>query len=131
LRAQQRATLWKIPNDLRITGHGTMTHGDQTPADFVGFSAIGRVILVECKECQRPSLPLSKQGLKPHQQLALQECGRAGGIALLLWKRGEEIAVLDHDMIRVLGRDRRSIPWRAVPSTHRHHDVLMLLGLYI
>lgn len=131
LRMQQRATLWKVPNDVRMTSEGTLVHGDQMPADFVGFSAIGRVILIECKESIRTALPLGKAGLKPHQQLALQECGRAGGIALVLWRKEDVTAALDHDMVRVLSRDRRSIPWKDIPASHKAHDLMMLFALYV
>ena len=116
LRDQQKAKLWKMPNDLRITSSGLLTFGDQTPVDFVGHNNQGRAVLIECKDYISPSLALGKGGLKPHQWMAMQECHDVGGIAILLWSHYELIAAMDMDMIRSLVRGRKSISWKAIPD---------------
>lgn len=104
------AKLWKIPTDLRLTGSGA-TFGEQTPCDFIGHTHLGRVIMVECKDISNSRLPLSSAGLKPHQRVALDECARAGGLALLLWAHGGRLVGLTPRDVDLAVKNRRSIPW--------------------
>jgi len=100
----QVARFWKIPEEM-----------SQTPCDFMGFNAHGRVILIEAKQVRRVSLPINaKPGLLPHQFGALDECNRAGGIALVCWAVGGVCATLSWDVVLELSRERRSIPWRKI-----------------
>jgi penicillin-binding protein-related factor A (putative recombinase) len=116
LHDRQKAKLWKIPNDLRITTSGEAIWGDQNPADFFGHTITGRFVLIECKNIQGSRLSLGTRGLKPHQFLALQEAHDTGAIALVVWARQEQVAVLDMDMIRRLTASRRSVGWSTIPA---------------
>jgi penicillin-binding protein-related factor A (putative recombinase) len=115
LHDHQLARLYKIPNDIKVN-EGVIVHGEQTPCDFIGFTVTGRAILVECKMFQQPSLPVGAKGLKAHQLKALTECHKAGGIGLLVWQRGDELAVIDPDQVMAYSRGRKSIPWKAIPA---------------
>lgn len=115
LHDRQKAKLWKIPNDLRVTSSGEAIWGDQNPADFFGHTINGRAILIECKEISGARLALGTRGLKPHQYLALQEAHKTGAIALVIWARAGRVAVLDMDMIRKLTENRRSVGWSTIP----------------
>lgn len=100
----QVARLYKIPEEMTAT-----------PCDFMGFTAWGRVIMIEAKLVARTSLPINaKPGLLPHQFNALHECNKAGGLALVCWARDDECAVLSFDQVLELSRDRRSIPWQKI-----------------
>lgn len=121
LREYQVATMWKIPNDLRITGSGLATYADEQPADFIGHTTTGRVIMVEAKQHKGDRLPLySKGGITPYQWTSLLECHKAGGIALIVWQRGDEVATLDMDMVQALATDRRSIAWKKIQKSFCH-----------
>ena len=87
-----------------------------TGADFFGYTASGRVILIECKETKIDRLPLGEGGLKAHQFIHLADCDRANGIALLVWRRKEEVAVIGIDVIKWLTTNRKSIPWGRIPQ---------------
>ncbi len=120
LEERQRAKLWKLPNDLRITSSGEAVWGDPGPADFFGHTASGRAIFIECKDIKAPSLSMGSRGLKPHQWIALAELHRAGGIGLVIWAREEMVTILDVDMIKSLVRGRKSISWKAIPGEYKH-----------
>ena len=105
----QVARFWKIPEEM-----------NQTPCDFMGFTSTGRVILIEAKQVRRVSLPLCKSpGVLPHQFGALDECNRAGGIALLCWAVGDVCAVLSWDMVLAFSVGRRSVPWHKIEGRFR------------
>lgn len=131
LEEKQRAKLWKMPNDLRITSSGEAVYGDKGPADFIGHTASGRCVFIECKDIQATALSLGSRGIKPHQWIALAELDRSGGIGLVVWARREEIAVLTVDMVRSLTRGRKSISWRAIPEEWKANldssDILVVL----
>ncbi|MEE8519500.1 MAG: hypothetical protein V3S98_10290 [Dehalococcoidia bacterium] len=120
LEELQRAKLWKLPNDLRITGSGEAVFGEKGPADFFGHTSSGRAIFIECKDIRAPSLALGSRGVKPHQWIALAELTRSGGIGLVIWAREEMVAILDVDMINSLTRGRKSISWKAIPGEWKH-----------
>ncbi len=121
LHEHQIARLHKIPNDMKIMGDKAI-HGEQTPADFIGWTASGRVIVIECKMCEGPSLGLYNKGLKSHQLIAITEAHRAGGLGLLVWQRESQIAVIDADQVKLYSYSmgRKSIPWRAIPEKFLH-----------
>lgn len=118
LHEHQIARLHKIPNDMKIVGDQAV-HGEQTPADFIGWTATGRVIVIECKMTKDPSLQIGGKGLKPHQLIALQEAHNSGGLGLLVWQHDEEIAVIDADQVKLYSKFRKSIPWKAIPENFR------------
>ena len=121
LREYQVATLWKIPNDLRVTASGIATFADEQPADFIGHTRTGRVIMVEAKQHKKERLPLfSKSGVTPYQWTSLLECHKAGGIALIVWQCGDEVATFDMDIAIALSKDRRSIPFRKIQKRFCH-----------
>lgn len=120
LEELQRAKLWKLPNDLRITSSGEAVYGEKGPADFFGHTSSGRAIFIECKDIKGTSLALGSRGIKPHQWIAIAELTRAGGIGLVIWARDEMVAILDVDMIRSLTRGRKSISWNAIPGEWKH-----------
>jgi len=100
----QVARFWKFPDEMQ-----------QTPCDFMGFTAHGRVVMIEAKLVNRMSLPINKSpGLLPHQFNALEACNRADGLALVCWGRGDVCATLSFDMVLELSHDRRSIPWHKI-----------------
>lgn len=119
LHENQIARLHKIPNDMKILGNKAI-HGEQTPADFIGWTAGGRVIVIECKMCLESSLQIGGKGLKPHQLIALREAHDSGGLGLLVWQRKEEIAVIDAAQILAYSKMRKSIPWQAIPFKFIH-----------
>jgi penicillin-binding protein-related factor A (putative recombinase) len=111
----------------------SVVHTEESPADFWGFTVNGRAILIECKECGNPSLPLAPSGLKSHQRLALQEVHAADGVALLVWYRRKKIAVIDMDIVARISRGRKSIPWAEIPEEfiHPEDDIDGLLTPYL
>jgi hypothetical protein len=111
LHDAQVCRLYKIPNDRKMVD-GQLIHAEQGPGDFWGFTATGRVILLECKMCKLPSLPLGPRGLKPHQVRALREVHAAGGLALVAWQRGDVVAVFDYGFVGLVSHGRKSVPWR-------------------
>lgn len=115
LHEHQICRLYKIPNDRKMAD-GQLIHAEQGPGDFWGFTSTGRVILLECKVCQRPFLPLGPRGLKAHQQRALQEVESAGGLALVAWQRGSQIAVFDYGFVRLVTYARKSVAWSDVQA---------------
>ncbi len=119
LHENQIARLHKIPNDMKILGDKAV-HGEQTPADFIGWTASGRVIVIECKMCEAPSLGINSSGLKPHQLIALREANDSGGLGLLVWQRESQIAVIDADQVKLYSQCRKSIPWRFIPADFKH-----------
>ena len=114
----QVARLFKIPNDIRLTD-GVVTHGGQTPCDFLGWTVTGRAMAIECKAFKQPSLPVGEKGLKAHQLIAITECHNAGGIGLLVWEREETIAVIDPNQIAAYSKGRKSIPWKSIPAKYK------------
>lgn len=114
----QVARLFKIPNDIRMAD-GEITHGAQTPCDFLGWTITGRAIAIECKMFKQPSLPVGEKGLKAHQLIAIKECHQAGGVGLLVWQREDDIAVIDPDQVMAYSKGRKSIPWKSIPTRYK------------
>lgn len=131
LEEKQRAKLWKMPNDLRLTGSGVAVYGEKGPADFFGHTSSGRAVFIECKDIKSAALPLGSRGIKPHQWIALAELHKCGGIGLVIWSRLEHVAIMDVDMIKSLTRGRKSVSWNAIPGEWKHplteHGILTLL----
>ena len=119
LHEHQKARLYKIPNDIRIVDN-QIIHGGQTPADFMGFTITGRVILLECKMRKQKSLEIGPKGLKAHQQIAIKEAHRAGGIGLLAWMNDDQVAVIDADQVNLYRKGRKSIAWVNIPAKFKH-----------
>ena len=119
LHTQQLARLYKIPNDIRIVDQQVI-HGGQTPADFMGFTITGRVIVLECKMRAQTSLELGPRGLKAHQQIAIKEAHKVGGLGLLAWMNGDQVAVIDADQVNVYRKGRKSIAWNSIPAKFIH-----------
>lgn len=127
--------MWKWPTDTSSTTvlsrcsscqaavpSEQIVYTTRTGCDFFGFTRHGRVIMLEAKEHQGPSLPIDVadgHGVKHHQMTHLRDCHRAGGIALVVWRRDREVAVLDVDMIERLSSGRRSVAWAAIPESFR------------
>ncbi len=98
---ERRAFLFKVPEEM-----------SQTPCDFFGWSPAGRAIAIECKQVNRPSLPIgTSNGLQAHQWNALELAHHCGGIAILIWQRGLDVAVLRFDYLAALAEGRKSIQW--------------------
>lgn len=119
LHDHQKARLYKIPNDIRIVDDQVI-HGGQTPSDFFGFTVTGRVILLECKMRAQTSLEMGPKGLKAHQQIAINEAHRAGGIGLLVWMNVDAIAVIDAGQVNTYRKGRKSIAWKDIPAKFKH-----------
>jgi hypothetical protein len=102
LRDQQVCVLYKIPEEMQ-----------QTPCDFIGYTASGRCIMIECKMVKRPSLPIGKApGLAAHQWRALDEADRAGCICIVIWQRDDVLNFLMPGNIRdFMESGRKSVPW--------------------
>lgn len=120
LEELQRAKLWKMPNDLRITSSGEAVYGEKGPADFFGHTSSGRAIFIECKDIKSGCLALGSRGLKLHQWIALTELHNCGGIGLVIWAKEDMVTILDVDMIKSLTRGRKSVSWRAIPGEWKH-----------
>lgn len=87
---------------------------EKTGYDFFGFTSRGRYIAIEAKEGVRDRLPVFVQkghGVKMHQMLALAEVHRTGGIAMVVWKKEDRIAVIPASLI---DEDAKSIRWTDV-----------------
>ena len=90
----------------------------QTPCDFIGYTAIGRAILIEAKMVNSPSLKIaSEPGLSAHQWNELHDANRAGAIALICWSRGDVCKTFGIDMATMASKERKSIPWDAIPDS--------------
>lgn len=114
----QIARLYKIPNDIKVVD-GQVIHAEQTPADFIGFTITGRVIMLECKMRKGTSLEMGPKGLKAHQQIAINEVHKAGGIGLLVWQNGDDVAVIDAGQVNAYRKGRKSIAWRDIPDKYK------------
>jgi len=117
LQSRRLCYLWKLPTDLRLTRNGLMP-GDPMPADFMGWRADGKVVLLECKDVDRGTLPLGKSpGLTPFQLQAANMAQCSNVEYLLLWRRRDEFALirLYGDLV---GDDVISIPWKDLPRSH-------------
>ena len=119
LHEHQIARLYKIPNDIKVVD-GQVIHAEQTPVDFMGFTITGRVILIECKMRKQTSLELGPKGLKAHQQIALNEVHRAGGIGLLVWMNDDQVAVIDYGQVNAYRLGKKSIAWKDIQSKYKH-----------
>jgi penicillin-binding protein-related factor A (putative recombinase) len=119
LHEHQIARLYKIPNDIKIVD-GQLIHAEQTPADFLGFTITGRVILLECKMRLRTSLELGPKGLKAHQQIAINEAHKAGGLGLLAWMNGDQVAVIDAGQVNAYRKGKKSIAWNDIHAKYKH-----------
>lgn len=100
-------------------------YGEKTGCDFFGYDCSARAIMVECKMREKTSLGIGpKSDIKPHQWNELMFCHNAGGVALIVWQRGEEVAVFDMDIAQRLSiaEDRVSIPWKQIPKLYKHHE---------
>lgn len=107
LANQQVCKLYKIPEEMR-----------QTPCDFFGYMPGGRIVMIECKQVQAASLKVgAKGGILPHQLVALRECHIAGGIAIVLWQRGNWANAFPIHSVVHHATGRRSLPWIDTGST--------------
>lgn len=139
LEAHQVARLWKWPTDRRlvkIQGELTVVHGEKTGCDFFGYTEGGRVVIIECKMRENTSLGIGgNRDVPANQWLHLRSCSRANGISLIVWQRGDEVAVMDFDMMHALsiGKGRKSVAWKDIPDHHKHdeHEEGLLLAPYI
>ena len=120
LEENQRAKLWKLPNDLRITSSGEAVWGEKGPADFFGHTITGRAVFIECKDIKSGCLSMGTRGIKAHQWIALAEMTRCGGIGLFIWAHEDEVAVLGTDLIYSLARGRKSVSWKSIPPENKH-----------
>jgi hypothetical protein len=101
LHCQGLCTLYKIPEEMK-----------QTPCDFFGHDREGRVIMIECKILNKPSLPCGgRSGVKAHQLGALVHCSQTGGHAFVLWQHGVDVALLPMRIVQRMLMDRMSLPW--------------------
>ena len=102
----QIAYLFKIPEEFK-----------QTPCDFCGHTVNGRAIMIECKQVKRTYLPIGKDpGIAPHQWLALKQAHNCGANSLLVWRNGDETAMLTFSEIEPFKESRKSIPWAEIPK---------------
>lgn len=119
LHEHQKARLYKIPNDIRVVDNEVI-HGAQTPADFIGYTITGRVIVLECKMRKQTSLEMGPRGLKAHQQMAINEAHKAGGVGVLAWMNGNVIALIDANQVNRYRSGRKSIAWADIPDKFKH-----------
>ena len=97
LHSAQIARLYKIPNDIKIV-EGRVIHAEQTTK----------------------SLPIGPRGLKAHQQIAINEAHKSGGIGILAWQHGLRVAVIDAGQVNVYRKGRKSIAWKDIPEKFKH-----------
>jgi hypothetical protein len=103
----QVARFFKVPEEFA-----------QTPCDFFGYTACGRAILIEAKMVNAPSLKVAGEpGLSAHQWNELCDANRAGALALICWSRGAVVKTFGIDMATMASKERRSIPWDAIPDS--------------
>ncbi len=129
LHDYQVARLYKIPNDIKIVD-GKLIHAEQTPPDFMGFTAGGRAIIIECKMCLDESLSLGKKGIKPHQLKAINEVHDAGGLGLVVWQKEGMIAVVDAGQVRAYTANRKSLPWKVIPPKFKREIMVEHLQFF-
>jgi penicillin-binding protein-related factor A (putative recombinase) len=97
----QVAFIFKVPEELQ-----------QTPCDFFGHYVNGTAIFIECKQVNRNSLPIGvSNGIAPHQWIALKQAHRCGCYSFLVWRRGEDTAVIPFSVCLELTEGRKSIAW--------------------
>lgn len=122
----QVARFFKIPEEMQ-----------QTPCDFVGYTNIGRAILIEAKLVHRASLPIGcEPGLSVHQWNELESANKAGALALLCWAQHGICATITFDIAAKLAEGRRSIPWdliekRYLRALHEQNSHLKLLDHWL
>jgi hypothetical protein len=110
LEARGTCRLWKIPNDLRITGSGQMTWGEWTPCDFFGHTRKGTVVMIECKDISGDRIRKGGE-LRPQQLESLDTCQISGGYAGLLWAHQYDVVLLTAAEVEACSRGRRAIAW--------------------
>lgn len=131
LRQRQICSLWKIPNDLRLTSDAVV-FGDPGPCDFIGHTVDGTAILIEAKSTKRSHLAVpNKRGIKGHQWIALRDAAAAGAHSMIIWKHGEEVAVLSFAHACLLLGSRRSIPWPGGLSLQTDEPALVIVDAII
>lgn len=110
LADHQVARFFKMPEEMQ-----------QTPCDFIGYTASGRAILIEAKMVNAPQLKIgSSPGLSVHQWNELCDAEKAGAIALVCWARGDQCVCLTPENIRVYAGGTKSIRWDDI---HRHRSM--------
>ena len=116
---ERRACLFKVPEEMQ-----------QTPCDFFGWTPSGRAVAIECKQVKRRSLPIgTSNGIQPHQWTALELCFNCGGIALLIWRNGDETRTLSFLEMRALSNGRRSIEWPITSRPNWQDDLRVALAV--
>lgn len=106
-----------------FSSHTEVLRTAKNGCDFFGYTASGRHIAIEAKQGIPASLPIwakSGHGIQVHQMLHLTEVARAGGLALVVWKRGGLVATVDIDMIAALSEERKSLAWAKIPAKFIH-----------
>ena len=58
--------------------------------------------------------------MKAHQQIAIHEAHKAGGIGLLAWQHGLNVAVIDAGQVNAYRQGRKSIAWKDIPVRFKH-----------
>lgn len=107
----QIARFFKVPEEMT-----------QSPADFFGYTASGRAILIEAKYVHSTSLPIgnNSNGLQPHQWNELLDANRAGALALIAWGQHDVVKTISMDMAIALseGKGRKSIAWKDIEDRY-------------
>jgi len=100
----QIAYIFKVPEEMQ-----------QTPCDFFGHTTTGIAVFVECKQVNRSALPIgTSNGIAGHQWIALKQAHQCGCYSFLVWRRGEETALVPFSVCLEAAVDRKSIAWSDV-----------------
>lgn len=122
LYAAQIACIYKMPEAWQ-----------QTPADFMGHTASGAAILIECKQVRGTSLHIGDggSGLKPHQWSALERASVCGSHSLIVWQNGDVITLMPFYRAQELAGARKSIRWKDACSHFRVTDLFIDLTCHL
>lgn len=119
LYAAQIACIYKMPESWQ-----------QTPADFMGHTAFGTGVLIECKQVKGTSLTLSEKsnGIKPHQWAALERAHISGAHSLIVWQNGDVIVLIPFLGADQLVTSRKSIRWQDACERYKVTDLFLDLS---
>ncbi len=109
LRALGMCCVERINTGMRKLGD-RFVHAKAVSGDFRAvLPPVGRSALIEVKH--RDAERLAPSDIQPNQRAALDENARAGGLSLLVWARGAEIAVMYWPPAHFAGTPSSSLPW--------------------
>lgn len=99
--------------------------------DFTGawLEQGGRMITVEAKNNEKPSLPVGDKitdGISTSQLMNAAIWEAAGAAVLFLWQREGQVRYLTVRMVREATADRKSVPWAAAKPVPQGEGFILI-----